>query len=82
MIKNYNNIYFVGIGGIGMSSMAELLHNLKYNISGSDLINSERTKHLKNLVTLLLALEEEAHLLSDMVLKKIILDRTPMLLNL
>ena len=49
MIENYNNIYFVGIGGMGMSGMAELLHNLKYNISGSDLANSDRTAHLKSI---------------------------------
>ncbi len=39
-------IHFVGIGGIGMSGIAELLLNLGYQISGSDLNPSEITRHL------------------------------------
>ena len=31
------HIHFVGIGGAGMSGIAEVLHNLGYRISGSDL---------------------------------------------
>ena len=42
-------IHFIGIGGIGMSGMAELLHKLGFNISGSDLISSERTNSLNEL---------------------------------
>ena len=38
--KKINNIHFVGIGGIGMSGIAELLINLGFNVSGSDLIES------------------------------------------
>jgi len=30
-------IHFVGIGGIGMSGIAEVLHNLGYRVQGSDL---------------------------------------------
>ena len=40
-------IHFVGIGGIGMSGIAELLINLGFNVSGSDLIESELTDKLK-----------------------------------
>ena len=39
----------MGIGGIGMSGIAELLLNLGYNVSGSDLQTSEITKRLKTL---------------------------------
>ncbi len=39
-------IHFVGIGGIGMSGIAELLLNQGFAISGSDLRESELTKHL------------------------------------
>ncbi len=39
-------LHFVGIGGIGMSGMAEMLHNLGYEISGSDIAESEVTDHL------------------------------------
>jgi len=43
------NIHFVGIGGVGMCGIAEILHNLGYKISGSDLKNSNVTSHLENL---------------------------------
>ena len=40
------HIHFVGIGGIGMSGIAELLLNLGYNVSGSDLKDSPVTSRL------------------------------------
>ncbi len=40
------NIHFVGIGGIGMSGIAEVLLNLGYSVSGSDRALSEVTEHL------------------------------------
>ena len=49
MFRKTNHIHFVGIGGIGMSGMAELLHKLQFSISGSDLNISERTDHLMKL---------------------------------
>ncbi|HYG67184.1 MAG TPA: UDP-N-acetylmuramate--L-alanine ligase, partial [Anaeromyxobacteraceae bacterium] len=42
-------IHFVGIGGIGMSGIAELLLNLGYAVSGSDLRESEITRRLAGL---------------------------------
>ncbi len=42
-------IHFVGIGGIGMSGIAEVLHNLGFIVTGSDLQESENTEYLKNL---------------------------------
>ena len=42
-------VHFVGIGGIGMSGIAELLLNLGYRVSGSDLKESEITKRLASL---------------------------------
>jgi len=47
-LKKYH-IHFVGIGGIGMSGIAELLLNLGYKVSGSDLKKSDITKRLKAL---------------------------------
>lgn len=44
--KNYH-IHFVGIGGIGMSGIAELLLNLGYTVSGSDLKLSDITRRLE-----------------------------------
>tara|TARA_B110000014_G_C20122836_1_gene595896 strand:+ start:1151 stop:2524 length:1374 start_codon:yes stop_codon:yes gene_type:complete len=46
MLKKTKNIHFIGIGGIGMSGIAELLYSQGFQISGSDLIESDRTKHL------------------------------------
>ena len=42
-------IHFVGIGGAGMSGIAEVLHNLGYAISGSDLADSATLAHLRAL---------------------------------
>ncbi len=42
-------IHFVGIGGIGMSGIAEVLHNLGYRVQGSDLADSANTKRLAEL---------------------------------
>ena len=42
-------IHFVGIGGIGMSGIAELLLNLGYPVSGSDLKESDVTRRLGSL---------------------------------
>ncbi len=47
-LKKYH-IHFVGIGGIGMSGIAELLLNLGYKVSGSDLKPSDITERLKTL---------------------------------
>ena len=47
-LKKYH-IHFVGIGGIGMSGIAELLLNLGYKVSGSDIQTSDITKRLKKL---------------------------------
>ncbi|ROL58605.1 UDP-N-acetylmuramate--L-alanine ligase [Bacteroidetes/Chlorobi group bacterium Naka2016] len=44
-----NNIHFVGIGGIGMSGLAEVLFRQGFNVSGSDLKESENTEYLRNL---------------------------------
>lgn len=49
MFEQYRIIHFVGIGGIGMSGIAEVLHNLGYEITGSDAKDSETTRRLKNL---------------------------------
>jgi UDP-N-acetylmuramate--alanine ligase len=43
------NIHFVGIGGAGMSGIAELLFNLGYHVTGSDIRPSETTERIKNL---------------------------------
>lgn len=47
MLGKVKKIHFVGIGGIGMSGIAEFLHNQGFQISGSDLKFSEITENLK-----------------------------------
>ncbi len=47
--KQLGRIHFVGIGGIGMSGIAEVFHNQGYSISGSDSKESEQTRRLKKL---------------------------------
>jgi UDP-N-acetylmuramate--alanine ligase len=47
MYKRFEKIHFVGIGGAGMSGIAEVLHNLGYKVSGSDLKESETTGRLR-----------------------------------
>ncbi|MEE2997057.1 MAG: UDP-N-acetylmuramate--L-alanine ligase [Pseudomonadota bacterium] len=42
-------IHFVGIGGIGMSGIAEILHNLDYSVQGSDIDENANVKRLRGL---------------------------------
>jgi len=47
MFERYKTIHFVGIGGVGMSGIAEVLANLGYEVTGSDIKESETTKRLQ-----------------------------------
>ena len=49
MLEKKHRIHFVGIGGIGMSGIAEVLLNLGYSVTGSDLRESEATERLRSL---------------------------------
>src|SRR5438270_2370710 len=49
MFAKIQRIHFVGIGGIGMSGIAEVLLNLGYKVSGSDLKASSVTQRLATL---------------------------------
>jgi UDP-N-acetylmuramate--alanine ligase len=42
-------IHFIGIGGIGMSGIAEVLHNLGYRVQGSDASDNANAKRLRDL---------------------------------
>ncbi len=46
---NIGTIHFVGIGGIGMSGIAEILHNLNYKVQGSDLADNANVQRLRAL---------------------------------
>lgn len=47
MFGNLKKIHFIGIGGIGMSGLAELLHHWGFTISGSDISNSDNILRLE-----------------------------------
>lgn len=49
MYNKTQKVHFVGIGGIGMSGIAELLLNLGYAVSGSDLNDTATTRNLQSL---------------------------------
>ncbi|MGH9324243.1 MAG: UDP-N-acetylmuramate--L-alanine ligase [Vicinamibacteria bacterium] len=49
MFSKKTRVHFVGIGGIGMSGIAEVLKNLGYTVSGSDLKSSSSTDRLRSL---------------------------------
>jgi UDP-N-acetylmuramate--alanine ligase len=49
VFRKNQNIHFVGIGGSGMSGIAEVLINLGYGVSGSDLKKTDVTEHLEDI---------------------------------
>jgi UDP-N-acetylmuramate--alanine ligase len=49
MKRRIRRVHFVGIGGSGMSGIAEVLLNLGYRVSGSDLVESDTTLRLQRL---------------------------------
>jgi len=48
-MRRIRNIHFIGIGGAGMSGIAEVFHNLGYRISGSDISENAMVRHLRGL---------------------------------
>ena len=73
--KAPNKIFFIGIGGSGMSGLAEVLFNLGYDVSGSDLIDSAITKRLKS-VGIDVRIGHEANNVNsqDMIIKSTAID--------
>ncbi len=49
MFERYRTIHFVGIGGIGMSGIAEVLHTLGYEVTGSDMKESDTVLRLRDI---------------------------------
>ncbi len=47
-IEKYKNIHMIGIGGISMSGIAEILYTWNFNVTGSDKVKSEITELLKS----------------------------------
>ena len=61
MFKRYQQIHFVGIGGSGMSGIAEILLNLGYRVTGSDLRRSEVVERLAELGAKIFIGHEASH---------------------
>ena len=49
LLSKTKSIYFIGIGGIGMSGIAEILHEMNFSITGSDISENQNTNRLKKL---------------------------------
>ncbi|WP_430387795.1 UDP-N-acetylmuramate--L-alanine ligase [Dyella sp. 20L07] len=49
LMSTFRRVHFIGIGGVGMSGIAEVLHNLGYAVSGSDRSNSPTAQRLAQL---------------------------------
>ncbi len=56
-----NHLHFVGIGGAGMSGIAEVLLNLGYVVSGSDIAASPVTERLQSLGRAFRSTRQEEH---------------------
>jgi UDP-N-acetylmuramate--alanine ligase len=62
MKHKVKNVHFVGIGGSGMSGIAEVLLNLGFSVSGSDLANNTVTQRLKKLGAMVFQGHAKEHL--------------------
>lgn len=47
--NNKRHVHFIGIGGISMSGLAEILHHNHFTVSGSDMKESKITQHLREI---------------------------------
>ncbi len=61
MFKKYQQIHFVGIGGVGMSGIAEVLLTLGYRVTGSDMKRSEAVERLERLGAKVFTGHQPAH---------------------
>src|SRR5438552_3047753 len=62
MFKRYRHIHFVGIGGSGMSGIAEILLNLGYRVTGSDLKRGDAIERLERLGAKVFVGHDAAHI--------------------
>ncbi len=68
MRNRVKNVHFVGIGGVGMCGIAEVLHNLEYKVSGSDMSENSNTRRLSKLGISVFIGHEAKHVIgSDVV---------------
>ncbi len=65
LLNNHKNIHFIGIGGISMSGLAEILHTKGFRVTGSDVSDSEIVTHLKEIGISVSVPHSEENLLTD-----------------
>ena len=65
MFRHVKKIHFIGIGGIGMSGIAEVLCNLDFEVSGSDSHRSKNTERLQTLFNIRIAEGHDAGNVGD-----------------
>ncbi|MSP27209.1 MAG: UDP-N-acetylmuramate--L-alanine ligase [Methylococcales bacterium] len=76
-LGNIERIHFVGIGGTGMSGIAEVLSNLGYTVSGSDIKESAVTERLADLgITIVIGHQRENIANVDVVVASTAIDRS------
>lgn len=59
-------IHFIGIGGIGMSAIAKILHSMKFVISGSDISQNENIEKMKSLGIKISAIHDASNIADDL----------------
>lgn len=64
--SNPINVHFIGIGGISMSGLSELLHTIGFRVSGSDARKSKITEHLEALGITILYGQRASNITSDL----------------
>jgi len=76
VVGNIDHIHFVGVGGTGMSGIAEVMCNLGYQVSGSDIKNSAVTERLAQLgVDICIGHKRENIAAADVVVVSSAIDR-------
>lgn len=63
--KERKHVYFIGIGGVSMSGLAEVLLSRGFPVSGSDNKESEFTKHLRDMGACVFIGQQTSHIQSD-----------------
>ena len=48
-LRSFGRVHIVGIGGIGMSGIAEVMHVMGYEVQGSDLGDNANTRRLRDM---------------------------------
>ena len=77
MRRRVKNIHFVGVGGSGMSGIAEVLVNLDYRVSGSDIAAGPVTRRLEEAGVTVSIGHDVAHISNaDVVVVSSAIDRT------